>query len=180
MRKSLFTAAAVLAFALPAGAQTMKPGLWEMNNKMSGGQMDHAMAEMQKQLAQMSPEERKQMQAAMAQHGVKMMPGAAGGGMVVQMCMTRDMVERNDVPMEKGCTSTQQKKSGNRIQYAFSCSNPPSSGEGEVSFTPETYTSRSSIKAVVDGKPETMTMQGTGRWLKANCGDVKPMPLPKK
>jgi len=179
MRMHLVAAAAVLAIAVPAGAQTMKPGLWEIHNKTSGGQMDQAMAEMQKQLAQMPPEQRKQMEAAMAQQGVKLVPGT-GGGMTVQMCMTREMVERNDVPMEKGCTSTQQKKSANRIQYTFTCANPPSSGEGEVSFTPESYTSRSTIKAVVDGKSETMTMEGTGRWLKADCGEVKPMPVPKR
>src|SRR3954470_4517775 len=118
MPKTLSTAAAVLALALtlPAGAQTMKPGLWEINNKMSGGQMDQAMADMQKQLAQMPPEQRKQMEAMMAQRGVKMVPGT-GGGMAMQVCMTRDMVDHNDVPMQKGCTSTQQKKSGNRIQF---------------------------------------------------------------
>ena len=47
MRMHLVAAAAVLGFALPAGAQTMKPGLWEIHNKMSGGQMDQAMADMQ-------------------------------------------------------------------------------------------------------------------------------------
>ena len=169
MRKTLF-AAAVLALALPAGAQTMKPGLWEMSNKMSGGQMDQAMAEMQKAMAEMSPEQRKQMQAAMAQRGVKMVPGA-GGGMAVQMCLTKEMVERNDVPMDKGCTTTRNERSGGRMKFAFTCGNPPSSGEGEASFTPETYTSRMTMKTAGD----TMTMEGKGRWLKADCGDVKPI-----
>ena len=179
MHRKLLAAAAALALALPAGAQTMKPGLWEMNNKTSGGQMDQAMAEMQKQLAGMSPEQRKQMQAAMAGQGVKMMPGA-GGGMAVQMCLTKEMVERNDVPMEKGCTTTRNERSGRKVTFAFTCSNPPSSGEGEASFTPDTYTSRMTLKTVVAGKPETMTMEGKGRWVKADCGEVKPMPQPKK
>lgn len=174
MHKHLIAAAAALGLALPAGAQTMKPGLWEINNKMSGGQMDQAMADMQKQLAQMPPEQRKQMEAAMAQHGMKMVP-ATGGGMAMQVCMTREMVERNDVPMQNGCTSTQQKKSGNRIQFAFRCTNPPSSGEGEVSFTPESYTSHTTVKTSVQGRPETMTMDATGKWLKADCGSVKPV-----
>lgn len=174
MHKHLFTAAAVLALALPAAAQSMKPGLWEINNKMSGGQMDAAMAEMQKQMAQMPPEQRKQMEAMMAQRGMNMVPGT-GGGMAMQVCMTRDMVERNDVPMQKGCTSTQQKKSGNRIQFAFQCSEPPSSGAGEVSFSPDAYTSHTTVKTTVQGKPETLTMDATGKWLKADCGSVKPL-----
>lgn len=182
MRIHLLTAAAVLAVALPAGAQSMKPGLWEMNNKTSGGQMDNAMAELQKQMAQMSPQERKHMEAAMAQQGVKMASGAggAGGGMLVQMCLTKEQVERNDMPMQQGCTTTRNERSGNKMRYAFRCTNPPSSGEGETTFTPESYTSRMTLKTTVDGKAETMTMEGTGKWLKADCGNVKPMPTAKK
>ena len=179
MRMHLVAAAAVLAIALPAGAQTMKPGLWEIHNKMSGGQMDQAMAEMQKQLAQMPPEQRKQMEAAMAQQGVKLVPGS-GGGMAVQMCMTKEMVERNEVPVQNGCTATQNRKSGNRMQFAFRCTNPPSSGEGEMSFTPESYTSHMTMKSVVQGKTETMVSDSTGKWLKADCGNVKPPQMPKK
>jgi hypothetical protein len=179
MRMHLVAAAAVLAFALPAGAQTMKPGLWEIHNKMSGGQMDQAMADMQKQLAQMPPEQRKQMEAAMAQQGVKMAP-AAGGGMVVQMCMTKEMVERNDVPVQNGCTATQNRKSGNRVQFAYTCANPPSSGEGEMTFTPESYTSHMTMKTAVQGKTETIVSDSTGKWLKADCGNVKPVQAPKK
>ena len=179
MRMHLVAAAAVLAFALPAGAQTMKPGLWEIHNKMSGGQMDQAMADMQKQLAQMPPEQRKQMEAAMAQQGVKMAP-AAGGGMVVQMCMTKEMVERNDVPVQNGCTATQNRKSGNRVQFAYTCANPPSSGEGEMTFTPESYTSHMTMKTAGQGKTETIVSDSTGKWLKADCGNVKPMQVPKK
>ena len=179
MHKQLFAAAAALALALPVAAQTMKPGLWEMNNKMSGGQMDQAMAEMQKALADMPPDQRRQMEAAMAKQGVKMMP-SAGGGMVVQMCLTKEQVERNDVPLDKGCTTTRNERSGGKMKFAYTCSNPPSSGEGEASFTPETYTSRMTMKSVVDGKPETVTMEGKGKWLKADCGNVKPMPQAKK
>jgi hypothetical protein len=178
MHKHLFTAAAVLALGLPAAAQTMKPGLWEINNKVSGGQMDQAMAEMQKQMAQMPPEQRKQMEAMLAQRGVQVTPGA-NGGMGVRMCMTREMVERNEVPTRQGCTTTQGKRSGNSIHVAFTCSNPPSSGEGDVSFTPESYTSHMVVKTTVQGRPETMTMDATGKFLQADCGDIKPV-VPRK
>jgi hypothetical protein len=176
MRPSLFAAAAVLAFALPAGAQSLKPGLWEINNKMSGGQMDQAMVEMQKQMAAMPPGERKQMEAMLAQRGVKMAPGA-GGGMAVQMCMTKEMAERNDMPMQDGCRMTQQTRSGNTMKMAFTCTKPPSSGEGQVTFTSsEAYTSRMTVKSAGD----TMTIEGSGKFLKADCGNVKPIAPPKK
>lgn len=179
MRRAFLPLALLLAAACPpAAAQNMKPGLWEMNNKMSGGQMDKAMVEMQKAMAGMSPAERKQMEEMMARQGVKMMPSA--GGMTVQMCMTKEMVERNDMPMQDGCKVTRNDRSGNKVKFAFTCSNPPSSGEGETTFAPETYTSHMTMKSVVNGKPETTTMNGTGKWLKADCGNVKPVQLPAK
>ena len=62
---SLIACGLLAAACLPASAQSMKPGLWEIHNKMQGGEMDAAMAQMQQQLAQMSPAERKQMEAMM-------------------------------------------------------------------------------------------------------------------
>lgn len=173
--RSIAAVSAALALALPAGAQTLKPGLWEINNKMSGGEMDQAMAEMQKALAGMSPAERKQMEEMMARQGVKMAPGA-GGGMAVQVCMTKEQVERNDMPMEEGCRMTRNSRSGNTLKMAYTCTKPPSSGQGEVTFhSPEAYTSRMTVKTVEQGKTQTITMDATGKWLGANCGNVKPM-----
>jgi hypothetical protein len=182
MRSSFLAAAAALCLAaLPAGAQVLKPGLWEINNKMSGGQMDQAMADLQKQMAQMSPAERKQMEEMMGRQGVRMAPAAGGGGgMTVQMCMTKEMVERNDMPMQDGCRMTQHSRSGNTMKMAFACTNPPSSGEGQVTFSsPEAYTSKMTMRMQEKGKTETMTMDTAGKWLKADCGNVKP-PAPAK
>lgn len=183
MRIPPFLAAAVLAAAcLPAAAQSMKPGLWEISNKMSGNaEMDQAMAQMQKELASMSPAERKQMEAMMAKQGIKMTAPAAGGGMSAQMCLTKEMVERNDMPVQDGCKTTVSQRSGNTLKHAFTCTNPPSSGEGTVTFSgSEAYTSKMTIKTVAAGKTETTTMEGRGKWLKADCGDVKPIAPPKK
>lgn len=35
------------------------------------------------------------------------------------------------------------------------------------------------VKTTAQGKPETMTMDAAGKFLKADCGDVKPM-APRK
>ena len=178
----LLAACAFAAACLPAAAQTMKPGLWEIHNKMGGNaEMDQAMAEMQKQMASMSPAERKQMEAMMGKQGLRMATPAAGGGMAVQMCMTREMVERNDMPVQDGCKTTVNQRSGNTLKHAFTCTNPPSSGEGTVTFTgPDAYTSKMTIRTVSGGKTETTTMEGRGKWLKADCGNVKPIVPAKK
>lgn len=169
----------VLAAAcLPVAAQQqLKPGLWEINNKMKGNpQMDAAMEQMQKQLAAMPPEQRKQMEDMMAQRGVRMAPGGAGGGMTVQMCMTKEMVERKEMPVREGCKTTKQDRSGNTMKVAFTCSNPPSSGEGEFTFTSDqAYSTHMVVRTAVQGRETTTEMDGSGKWLGADCGSIKPM-----
>lgn len=175
MRMQTALATALLAACLPAAAQSLKPGLWEINNKMGGNaQMDQAMAQMQKELASMPPEQRKQMEAMMAQRGMSM-PGGAGKGMTIQSCMTKEMAERNDVPMQDGCKITKQERSGKTMKMAFACTNPPSSGDGEFTFvSDQAYTSKMNIKTTVEGKPQTMTMDASGKWLAADCGKLAP------
>jgi len=177
-------AATLAASACAAGAQNLKPGLWEVTNKMqtSSGQMEQGMAQMQQQLAGMPPEQRKKMEAAMAQHGVKMGPGGPGGGMSMKICMTKEMVEKNEMPAQQGdCKTTRQARTGNTMKMAFSCTNPPSTGEGQFTFTSaEAYSTKMVMNTMAQGKPEKMTMDGTGKWLGADCGTIKPMVPPKK
>jgi hypothetical protein len=93
------------------------------------------------------------------------------------------MAEKNEVPAQKGdCKTTAQSRSGNTMKMAFACANPPSSGEGQVTFNgSEAYTSRMTVNSQVQGKPEKVTMEGAGKWLAADCGNVKPMgPAAKK
>ena len=64
---------------------------------------------------------------------------------------------------------------------SFTCTNPPSSGEGTVTFvSPEAYTMKMTVQTVVQGKAEKMNMDGSGKWLSADCGAIKPMAMPKK
>lgn len=174
---SIAFAAAAAALCLPAAAQSIKPGLWEMTTKMGGNpQMEQAMAEMQKQLASMPPGQRKQMEEMMAKQGVKMGAGA-GGGMSAQVCITKEMAERQEMPMNQaGCKITSQSKSGNVTKMAYACTNPPSSGEGTYTYhSAEAFSSKMVVKTAAQGRTETMTMDGTGKWLKADCGSVKPI-----
>ena len=181
MRKFLVVAAALAAGS--AFAQ-MKPGLWEIQQKMqsASGQMEQQMAQAQQQMANMPPEQRKMMEEMMARQGVKM-GTAGGGGMTMKVCMTKEMVERNEMPSQQqrgDCKTTSQSRSGNIMKMAFACTNPPSSGEGQFTFNgSEGYTMKMAVNTTVQGKPETMNMDATGKWLGADCGDVKPR-VPKQ
>lgn len=177
-------AATLVAFASTAGAQALKPGLWEITHKMNSAnaQMDQQMAQMQKQMAAMPPAQRKQMEAMMAKQGTQMPTVAPGGGMSMKMCLTKEMAERNDIPAQQGdCKTTHQSRTGNTMKVAFACTKPPSSGEGQYTFTsPEAYSMKMAVTTTVQGKPEKMNMEGSGKWLGADCGNIKPIVAPKK
>jgi hypothetical protein len=174
MKLPTLLAALSVALAGAAGAQTLKPGLWEITHRMqgSGGQVESGMAQMQQQMAGMPPEQRKMVEEMMARQGVKSGPG----GMSMKTCMTPAMVERNELPAQQGdCKTTHQSRTGNVMKFAMACSNPPSTGEGQVTFTsPEAYSMQMAVTSHAHGKPEKTQMEGSGKWLGPDCGSVKP------
>jgi hypothetical protein len=174
-------AAALASGALGATAQSLKPGLWEINNKMSGGSgtAEKALTEAQKQLANMPPDQRKMMENMMANQGVGI---NAGGAMTAKVCMTQEMIDHNEVPTQQGdCKQTTSPRTGNTMKFSFVCTRPPASGEGQVTFvSPEAYTLKMTLNTMASGKPETMNMDATGRFVSTACGNIKPMSLPKQ
>ena len=168
------------ATALTAQAQSMKPGLWSISTQMSGSpEMEQAMAAMQKQLAAMPAEQRKKMEEMMGKQGVSM--GSTPGSASVKVCLTQAMIERNVLSSHEGnCQHTNSPRMGSSMKYSFTCTQPPSSGEGEVNFiSPESYSMRVTVNSTVKGKPNTMTMNSKGQFLSADCGNVKPLAMPK-
>lgn len=184
-RRTPLLAFAVLALvataSLPALAQNIRPGLWSIQNKVGGNpEMDKAMAQMQAQLAAMPPAQRKQMEAMMGQSGVGM---AASGAMTVKVCMTADMVARQQMPTQTqgDCTSQIDSRSGNTLKLSFTCSNPVSSGQGTYTFeSDKAYSMKMAIKSKEGGQTRNMTMDGKGQWLSDDCGNVKPVTLPTR
>lgn len=174
-------AAVVFGLGINAGAQTLKPGLWEISNKTksSNPQTDKAMADMQKQLASMPADQRKMMQDMMAKQGIGM--SSDGSAMVLKICLTPDMVERNELPAQQGdCKHTMSPRVGSVMKMSFSCTKPPSSGQGQMTFeSPQAYTTNMVVNSTVDGKPEQMTMDSRGKWLSGDCGNVQPIKRPK-
>ena len=177
----VLTVFAACSFAMSALAQDLKPGLWEISNKMTSasGEMEKAAAQMQAQMADMTPEQRKMMEDMMSKQGAKM-GGGAPGDMVVKTCMTKEQVERNEFAAQPGkCKSTTQPRAGNVVKMSFTCTDPPSSGDAVYTFvSPEAFTSKVVVRSSAQGKAETMNMNAKGKWLGADCGTVKPMGAP--
>ncbi|MDP2015341.1 DUF3617 domain-containing protein [Hydrogenophaga sp.] len=168
-----------IACSATAHAQSTKPGLWEINQKMGGSaEMDQAMAQMQQQMAGMSPAEKKMMQDMMAKQGMALPTPGAGGGMAMKVCITPEMAARQDMPMqtEGDCTTTITSRSANTLKMNFVCKKPPSTGEGTYTFSGDTaYDMKMLMKTTQQGKPVSTTLDGQGKWLSASCGTVKPL-----
>lgn len=161
--------------AIPAVAQQLKPGLWELTNRVASAspEMMAVMAAAQQQMANMAPEQRKSLEQMMASHGVNMSLGDAGG-VKLTYCLTREMAEKQDLPAGQPgqCTTTRTPVPGG-MNVSFNCTKPPSSGNGQVIFNGNTaYSMRMNVNSTAQGKPQTMVVEGSGRWLSANCGKV--------
>lgn len=161
-----------------ASAQTQKPGLWEISTKTQSDnkEMAAAMATMQKEMAALPPEQRKMMQDMMAKQGMNL-EMAPGGAMNLKVCMTPEMVARDQVaPPDEGCTHSFSPRVGNSMKFSFKCTEPVTSGRGEVVFiSPEAYRMTMTGSSTESGKTHNISMQTTGRWLGAQCGAIQPM-----
>jgi hypothetical protein len=175
---SLAMIACAAVLALPAAAQDMKPGLWEMSSKVSSpdSEVQAAMSAVQSHLASMSPEQRKGMQQMLERNGVQMDLGD-GGAVRTRACMTRKMIQRREFPLQEGnCTQKVTPVSGKRMNVVFSCSKPATAGEGELIVDSDTsYRANMHIRGTEGGNRQEVDVNGTGRWLGADCGGLRPV-----
>jgi hypothetical protein len=184
--KTLPASIALMSAALAglASAQPMKlqPGLWEqtMTMKTGSGEMEAKMAQMQQQLANMPPEQRKMVEDMMAKQGMGM--AGSGRNTTIKMCVSPEQAERAEMPQQDGnCKQEMVERSGGTVRYRFSCTGEhPTSGEGEYTMTnPSSYSGKATVLTQVKGKPEKIDMTTVGRWVSADCGNIKPRVLNK-
>ena len=169
-------------FTPVALAQTIKPGLWEVQTKVEGAEMSEAMAQMREGMASMSAEERKIMEDMMAKKGMSL-TSKAGGGIVAKTCLSKEMVARNQMPIQQqgDCTTTVTEKNSSGMKMRFVCAQPPSTGDGQITYKGDlAYTMKMVIKSTNQGRTETSTVVADGKWISGDCGGLKPMqPLAK-
>ncbi|WP_347249650.1 DUF3617 domain-containing protein [Zoogloea sp.] len=178
-----FTVAACLA--LVAGSTwaepMMKAGLWEMRIEkqvMDGQDMTAAIAaaqaELQKMMANMPPERRKQMEQAMGGKGIA--PIAGGGSPnASRLCISPEMAARDKpVAMPDGrCEPAKTQRSGNRIVFELNCQGLV--GKGESVITGDSVSSRMDMTmSDARGKHE-MHMESRMNYLGPDCKGLKPL-----
>jgi Protein of unknown function (DUF3617) len=175
--KHLLPAVAALLLALSAAAQKQAPGLWESSMLMqsAGGEMEKAQADMQAKLAAMPPEQRQKIEQMMASRGVSM--GSKGGTMIVKVCISKEQAAKPAEPRLTGdCTQSDMQRSASSMKFKFVCTKPiATSGTGEWSFASDkSYTGKVVSVSQINGKEQPVNLEMSGKWLGADCGDIKP------
>jgi hypothetical protein len=155
---------AAAAFAQSAPALNIKMGLWELAIDMSGALPPGI------DLSKMTPEQ----QAAMAQamRGRGMAPG--GGGF--KMCMTKEKLANGQMAQSRPgqeCKDKVTRSTTTTLDITETCT---SSTQPPVVTTSELHVeaiSPTSVKMTAQETGKPMIVNMTGRWLAAECGDVK-------
>jgi Protein of unknown function (DUF3617) len=179
-RKALRCSLAVFAFAFSAfamQAQTtipkppIKPGLWQvqMEREVNGQKMP----DMSERLKNMPPEKRAQFEAMMKQHGF------GTGGASNQVCYTAEMLEHSPwADMQMDCKPTFSSRTSASWKWHTSCPKLGIEADGEAIFiNSENYTAKSTSVSKMGDKVRNSTATMTGKWVSADCGDVKPLDL---
>jgi hypothetical protein len=167
---------ASLTTTVQAVTLDMEPGLWEHKFTISSDDnaLQKQMEEVQKQLASMPPAQRKMMEDIMASQGI----GISANGASVKLCMTREQIERGQLPQQdKNCTQEVTENGKGNYSMNFSCSGSPAmSGTGSMRFSDrKNYTGETVLTETGEGQSRVMTMSQVGTWLSGDCGNIKPI-----
>jgi len=188
MRKQLVVALAALAAVngLAAGFG-LKAGLWEsrivkhvMDGRDTTSQMTGAMSQMQNSLSRLPPEKRAQLEAMMKEHGALTM-GTEG---TTRLCISPEMASRNKpfVDPEGRCQPAKINQSGNHTTFEINCNTNGTvmTGKGEATASGDVITSRVDMTTrKANGETHVLHNETEMKFLGSDCGDVKPISLPK-
>jgi hypothetical protein len=156
----------------------IKPGLWEVTtNPHVSGQMPIP----DDQLAKMTPEQRARLDAA-----IKASQARSGKPRVYKECMTPEKIARGfDMDKESegsSCKRNVVSSSANELTLHDECAKPDGKTSTDVHFEIKSGTQMNGkINVVMSSGTKTMTVNSTvqGKWLGADCGNVKDAELQK-
>jgi Protein of unknown function (DUF3617) len=167
--------AGALCSAAFADALNVKPGLWETTVSSPGGAPGMG-AIPQDRLANLSPEQRAAIEAAMRARG-----GGGSQPTVTKSCITAEQLSK---PLTFGqdnnrsCKVSLVNSTRSKQEMALSCDNPNMKATGTLTIesqNDEHYTGVLLIHA--DGGDNggmQINRKFTGKWISSDCGDVKP------
>ncbi len=161
----LILVALTAALAAQAPALNVKMGLWEITSTMNmGGAMPVP------DTSNMTPEQKQRMESAMR--------GAMGQPMVTRTCMTREKFNDSNF-MSSGsdntCKQVLTTNTATTLDGTVTCTGDRAmSGEMHVQApSPTAFTGTMKVNAAAGGRAMVVDMKMQGKWLGADCGDVK-------
>jgi hypothetical protein len=160
---------ALAGFAAAGQVAPVKPGLWEVHvDRTIDGQKAPGMEE---RFKNMPPERRQQMEEMMKARGIDQ------SGNVMKVCHTKETLDRsrfsNAMP---DCKTTFGQSSGSVWKGHTTCARMHLESDTEIKFTgSKSYTSKTSSVSEIGGRTRKSEIVTSGKWLSADCGDVKPL-----
>jgi len=171
----------VLSGSVFAQSSSLKPGLWQVkpirqvvDGRDLTAQMASASAQMQQAMANMTPEQRKQMEAMMSAQGRS--AGANGGG--TRICVSPAMAAK-DKPMvdsEGRCEPAKVSRNGNKTSFEFNCTGDGRTevGRGESTVSGDTVTTRVDMTMTDARGSHSMQTESQMSYLGPDCQGIKP------
>lgn len=165
----LFGLVACVATISPVhAAGKLKPGLWEMSIK----------SDAMKSMPKIPPEQLEKLK----QLGIAMPKTESDGSMVQKVCISKEMAEREPHQIsqrpDQSCKTENMKQDGNSYSLDLICDGPNMKGKGTVKGSydnNESFRSSYDFQGVARNRPISNHVQTTGKWLSADCGNVKPI-----
>lgn len=182
MKKSLLAILVVLGGTAWAQGSGLKAGLWEVkqlkqvvDGRDMAAQMASAQKEMQAAMANMPPEQRKQMEAMLGKQGV---PAKGATGVTTRICISPAMAAM-DKPMvdpEGRCEPAKMNRSGNKTTFEINCTTQGRTtvGKGESTHSGDMVTTRMDMTMTDAQGRHTMQSESQMKFLGADCQGVKP------
>jgi len=164
-----------LAAQNPASPPPVKPGLWETRMSQLDANGHEVPSPELAALAKMPPEMRDKMADAMRARGIQM-PDENGA---MKACLSKETLDSGtwqQLASDSGCTTTFSTRSSSTWKWHSSCTSLNAESDGETVFSgSESYRTKLTTTATVNGKTNTTTRIVQGKWLSAACGDIKPL-----
>jgi hypothetical protein len=185
MRRLALIIPLVLAGAAFAQSSSLKAGLWEMkpirqvvDGRDMTAQMASAQTKMQQAMANMTPEQRKQMEAMTKGMGAGM-PAQAGPGSGTRICVSPAMAAQNTpmVDAEAKCPPTKMTRSGNKSSFEFNCTSNGRTtvGSGESTVSGDTVLTRMDMTVTDARGRHSMQSETQMTYLGSDCQGIKPI-----
>lgn len=170
MRKTFFPVLMLSLISVSStaiAAAQVKPGLWEVTTR----------SDAMKNAPKISPEQAAQMRKL----GIDITK-MQDDGITTRTCLTKEMAERDQpIPVdqkETGCQTKNMQKNGNTYSMDIVCNSAEMKGEGKAKGSysgGENFTATYAFKGIMSGHPVNQHSDTTGKWLGADCGNVKPV-----